>query len=149
MDRAGTTRIGGRADGRLSTDVARFRGRAPGAILVALLGLTMFLASLSQGSAQVQRLAMLDAVIEIVLCADGTEQTVLLDRNGDPVDPSHCTAEMCSACLGPLLTVLPRQPDAAAPLPEPGSASFAVFAQSVAVLRPASDPRPRGPPATT
>jgi hypothetical protein len=113
------------------------------------LGLSILIASFAHGYAQIRRDAAPDEVFAVVICADGTTQTVLLDQNGDPVDPSHCLPELCSACLTPQLLANASQQDAAPRLVASHRVSFPAASVAATAPRPASDPRPRGPPATT
>lgn len=113
-----------------------------------LLGLAMLVASFAHGFAQARAGSMPEGVVAVVICADGAAQTILLDRNGNPVEPAHCLPELCSACLSPPLLENASQP-AMAPR-RVASRRMSFLDETVAVIarRPASDPRPRGPPPT-
>jgi hypothetical protein len=109
----------------------------------------MLVAASAHGYAQARSAALQGEVFAVVICADGAAQVMLIDRDGNPVDPQHCLPEFCSACLSPLALALAPHPVTVSRRAASHRLSYPLSPAAIAVARPASDPRPRGPPATT
>ncbi len=114
---------------------------ASGVLIFALIA-GMF----AHGYAQIRPTDPDASITLVVICGGDGAQTVLLDQDGDPVDPEQCLRELCSACLTTPFTVTDGSP----PLPSRSPAWQPVaFFTPVAIpptYRHSSDPRPRGPP---
>jgi hypothetical protein len=125
------------------------RRLAPASLLLAALGLSLLVAAFAHGFAQFRHGAAAEPVVEMVICAGEMTQTILIDTNGDPVKPSQCPPELCRACLAASLQGLAPHAAMLPRAPAPHRTSFFAMRRAAAVARPASDPRPRGPPVTT
>lgn len=81
--------------------------------LSVLLTLSLSLAALGHGYAQAK--APLPDLQELVICGETGLETILIDANGQPVDPEDCAQALCSDCLrvvaalcGPLPVAKPQ-----------------------------------------
>lgn len=117
-------------------------------LLSGLLILAMATGVFAHGYAQVRSADPDRAIQVVVICGGSGTLTILLDQDGNPIDPTACLQELCAACLpGPFLTtdVAVR---ASLPADVGHAIAFAATIFPVSDPRHRSDPRPRGPPLT-
>ncbi|MCC5991833.1 MAG: hypothetical protein JJT99_04845 [Rhodobacteraceae bacterium] len=81
--------------------------------LSVLLALTLVFAALGHGYAQAR--APVSELHELVICGETGLETILIDANGQPVDPEDCAQALCNDCLrvvaalcGPLPVAMPQ-----------------------------------------
>lgn len=80
------------------------------ALGLAILLLSIVFATLANGSTRLVMAGVPQGAVSVVICTNGTTQTILLDQNGKPVDPEDCQHEMCPACLTPPLAAIDNVP---------------------------------------
>lgn len=68
--------------------------------LSVLLALALVVGGLARGLAQPGGADVTAGLTEMVICAGGSEDTVLVDAQGNVIDPDQpCLAQHCSQCL--------------------------------------------------
>lgn len=114
--------------------------------LALLLALSLVPGSAGRGGARADPGMAAAGLTELVLCSDGAEATILIDAQGNVVDPGQpCPRQNCAKCLGAGTAVL-----AAAGADPSGTfgfrrSFFPIVTQRMHALRPARAVA-RGPP---
>lgn len=68
--------------------------------LSVLLALALVVGGMARGLAQPGAMTFTAGLTSMVICADGGESTVLVDAQGNVIDPDQpCLAQHCSQCL--------------------------------------------------
>lgn len=89
------------------------------------------------------------SISSVVICADGAMQAILIDQNGDPVEPAQCMRELCSACLNSLNFATGAHQQGSLQPSIWHRAAFSMPSGQLQFVHPLADPRPRGPPTSS
>lgn len=112
-------------------------------LLTLLLALALCFSGLAQGYARAGAPA---GAMEVVICADGMQRSILVDHSGAPIDPDQpCPHELCPDCVPVKAGALTHGTG----LPGQRMARSRAALRSILNRRPRRRPQaalPRGPP---